>query len=113
MKKNRAYSRFTREAASLLGREIEKARKERRWSASDFADRVGISRVTLKKLERGDLKCELGIVFEAATLAGVKLFGADPEVRGALSADLDRVGDKLALLPKRIQRPRRVVNDAF
>jgi transcriptional regulator with XRE-family HTH domain len=113
LKKQRAYSQYTREAATLLGKEIQLARKERRFSASDFADRIGISRITLQRVERGDLKCELGIVFEAAALAGVSLFNGDPASRTSFTMDLDRVNDKLALLPKRIRKSRKDLDDAF
>ena len=31
----------------------------------------------LQRIEKGDLKCELGAVFEVATIVGVKLFDAE------------------------------------
>ena len=111
-KKKRAYSQYTKEAAVLLGKDIQLARKARRFTASDFADRVGISRITLQKIEKGDLKCELGIVLEAAALAGVKLFDVDPS-NGSLQGRLESVNDKLALLPKSVRRRTQEVDDAF
>jgi transcriptional regulator with XRE-family HTH domain len=111
-KKKRAYSQYTKEAAALLGKDIQLARKARRFTASDFADRVGISRITLQKIEKGDLKCELGIVLEAAALAGVKLFDVDPSY-GSLQGRLESVNDKLALLPKSVRRRTQEVDDAF
>lgn len=76
---NRTYSRHTREAVTLLGRLIRLARKERRLSAAELAERAGISRGTLQRIEKGDPKVEIGIMFEAATLvgeAGQKWLGA-------------------------------------
>ena len=49
-------------------------------------------------------------MFEAATLVGVPLFDAGP---GRLSDKIERVTDKLALLPKSIHKPEPKVNDAF
>lgn len=68
----------------------------------DLAGRAGISRRTLQKIERGDLKCEIGLVFEVANLVGVNLFG--DEGNANISRNISRVEDKLALLPKRVRR---------
>jgi transcriptional regulator with XRE-family HTH domain len=111
--KNRSYSRYTKDAAVLLGKDIQLARKARKFTASDFAERVGISRVTLQKIEKGDLKCELGIVLEAAALAGVKLFDLDPHGSASFAAHLESINDKLALLPKRIRKANKDVDDDF
>ena len=108
---NRAYSRHTREAVTLLGKLIQLARKERRLRAAELAERTGISRGTLRRVEKGDPKVEIGIVFEAATLVGINLFEAD---NGRLGGKIARADDKLALLPKAIHKPAGgAVNDAF
>ena len=103
---NRTYSRHTREAVTLLGKLIRLARKERRLSAAELAERAGISRGTLLRIEKGDPKVEIGLMFEAATLAGVNLFDADS---GRLSSMIARADDKLALMPKAIHKPSPVV----
>ena len=36
----------------------------------DLSGRAGISRRTLQKIELGDPKCEIGLVFEVANIAG-------------------------------------------
>jgi transcriptional regulator with XRE-family HTH domain len=107
---HRAYSRPTLEALALLGKLILLARKQRRMTAAELAERTGISRSTLQRIERGDPKVEVGIMFEAATLVGVPLFDAGP---GRLSDKIERIDDKLALLPKAIHKPDIKVNDAF
>ncbi len=106
----RTYSRHTREAALLLGKLIRLARKERRLTAQELAERTGISRSTLQRIEKGDPKVELGITFEAATLVGVRLFDIDD---GRLSGQLARTDDKLALLPGHIHKSPAGVKDAF
>lgn len=110
MKVTRSYSPYAAEAAQLLGGQIRQARLERRWSAQQLADRAGITRVTLDKVERGDLTVGLGIAFEVATLVGVPLFQED---RTRLSADADRVRASLALLPQRVRTRREAVKDDF
>jgi transcriptional regulator with XRE-family HTH domain len=109
-KLTRIYSPYATAAAQLLGAQILQARRERRWSAQQLADRAGITRVTLGKVERGDLTVGLGVAFEVAALVGVPLFQED---RGRLSAELDRARDRLALLPQRIRTPEEPVKDDF
>jgi DNA-binding XRE family transcriptional regulator len=70
MAKQRTYSKYAQEAALLLGKQIKPARKQRKWSEQNLADRAGISRVTLQKMENGEMTCAIGLVFEAAALVG-------------------------------------------
>jgi DNA-binding XRE family transcriptional regulator len=85
-------------------------RTERKLSAQDVADRADISRTTLWKIERGDMKCEIGIVFEVAALVGIRLFGTDSTSIGSLE---EKVEDKIALLPKSIRIFKGRVKDDF
>lgn len=106
----RTYSRYCRDAASLLGGLIREARNERRLTAQELADRAGISRGLLQRIEKGNLKCEIGAVFEVATIVGVKLFEADDTT---LTKNLRQTTEKLALLPKSVRRKAKVVRDDF
>lgn len=106
----RSYSRYTRNATTLLGGLIRAARKERKLTAQEVADRAGISRGLLQRIEKGDLKCEIGAVFEVATILELKLFDAD---ESTLSQQLSQTKEKLALLPKSIRKKSRVVHDDF
>ncbi len=110
-KNERAYSRQTKDAAILLGQYIQLGRKERALTEMDLAGRAGISRATLQKIEKGDPKCELGLYFEVAILVDVRLFNIDSNATFAL--DIDRMNDKLALLPKSIHKKKKQVDDAF
>jgi len=110
MTKTRTYSRFTTEATKLLGSLVKLARKERKLTTQDLADRAGISRSTLQRIEKGDLKCEIGLMFEVASIVGVKLFNADHET---LDQHIDRTKDKIALLPKNIHKPKQDIDDDF
>lgn len=108
-KQTRAYMRFTKEALTLLGQMIKLERKARKMSEVDFADRSGISRATLQKIEKGDPTVEIGIVFEAAHIAGIKLF----EVENNFTALIENTNNKIALLPKRIRKSERGAQDDF
>ncbi|MCY3997410.1 MAG: helix-turn-helix transcriptional regulator [Rhodobacter sp.] len=107
---NRTYSRLTRQALALLGARIKLARKERRMSERDLAERIGIARSTLQKIEKGDPRVDIGFVFEAAVLVGQPLFESEAT---SLVPQLDRVRDKLALMPGKIKKPRTQVIDDF
>jgi transcriptional regulator with XRE-family HTH domain len=104
---SRRYSRVTLEAARLLGLRVRVARRQRRWTAEELGRRIDADRTTVGRLERGDPSVGLGLAFEAATVLGVPLFDPDDEVR---AAELRRVSDQLALLPKR-SRARKVDDD--
>ena len=93
-----------------MGEQIKLGRKQRRWTEKNLADRAGISRATLQKIENGDMSCAIGLVFEAATLVGVKLF--DPDTTH-LSKHIEQTRDKIAVLPQRIKTKIKVVRDDF
>jgi transcriptional regulator with XRE-family HTH domain len=105
----KTHSRIARQAVLLLARQIQLARKERRMTAQELADRAGVSRGLIQRIERGDAGCQIGAVFEAATIVGVPLFGADDV---ALSGRIKDADARLALLPKHTH-PGRKVDDAF
>ena len=106
----RTYSRYSREAITLLGGLIRAARRERRMTAMELAERAGISRGLLQRIEKGDLKCEIGAAFEVAALVGVKLFDVGDE---SLTKHIRQTDDKLALLPKSVRKKIRTVADDF
>jgi transcriptional regulator with XRE-family HTH domain len=108
MARPRGYSPATLEAVRLLGSQIRLARRERRWTEAELAERVGVTRPTIRKVEAGDPSVALGTAFEAATLLGLPFFHADPERRATEAA---RVADRLAVLPQRSRRPARVDDD--
>jgi transcriptional regulator with XRE-family HTH domain len=110
MKRSRTYSPHVLEAARLLGAEVGLARRERRWSMRELAERAGITQFTLAKIERGDPTVSLGVAFEAAALVGVALYHEDPS---RTTIDLDRVRDRLALLPRRVRAHGGSVKDDF
>jgi len=108
MQRTRTFSTLTVQAARLLGSRVRLARRERRWTLRELADRVGVTEVTMRKVERGDLTVGLGIAFEAAAVVGVALFHEDSS-RRALEAG--RVDDRLAVLPQLVRTSAEVDDD--
>ena len=109
-KKTRPHSRYAKAAAVLLGQLIRKARIDKRMTAEEVADRAGLSRGLLRRIENGDLGCTLGSVFEAASVVGVRLFDADQTTLGGAVASNTAV---MTLLPKAIRAPRVKPDDNF
>jgi transcriptional regulator with XRE-family HTH domain len=110
MKRQRTYSRYAKEAAVLLGEQIRLCRKQKRWTENELAERAGISRATLQKIEKGDMSCAVGLVFEVATLVNIPLFEQDTY---PLSRQVEHIRDKVALLPQRIRTRQREVGEDF
>lgn len=94
-------------ALQVLGMSIRSARVDRHWSIAELADRVGVTAKTMSRVERGDPGVSVGTYFEAAALTGVPLFGDDRE----LMTERNRLESRLAILPSRVRKSRRVSND--
>ena len=110
MAKQRTYSKYAQDAVLLLGEQIKLGRKQRKWTEHNLADRAGISRATLQKIESGEMSPAIGIVFEVAALVGINLFEQD---KLPLSKRIEQTRDKIAVLPKRIQVKTKAVDDEF
>lgn len=108
--KKRTYARYTLEGITLLGKMIRLGRKQRKMTEHELAERLGIARSTLQRMEKGDPKVEVGLMFEAAAIVGVKLFDADEKGLTGLSS---RTDDRIALLPKHVYKARKRVEDEF
>jgi transcriptional regulator with XRE-family HTH domain len=106
----RTYSRYALEGLALFGKSIRLGRLQRRLTAQELAERVGVSRSTLQRIEKGDPGVEIGLMFEAAAIVGVRLFDADE--RG-LASHAARTDDRIALLPKHVYKAGTRVDDAF
>lgn len=89
---------------------IRMARIDQRISQADLADRAGISRSLLARIERAEPGCAIGTVFELAAILKVPLFGLDEK---GLAHEAHRVADRLALLPAAVHTRRSAVEDDF
>jgi transcriptional regulator with XRE-family HTH domain len=106
----RAYSHYSRDALLLLSQMIKRARIERELTTQELADRAGISRGLLQRIEKGDPRCAIGAVFEVAAIVGVVLFHADP---ATLATSISANTATLALLPKSVRPSGKQVKDDF
>lgn len=106
--RNRVFAPQTVDAVAVLGQQIARARRARGWTSEELAERVGVSARTISSLEHGTPSVAIGIVFEAATMLGIPLFGTEgPEL-----SRLAREGREiLALLPSRVYHSREPVDD--
>lgn len=104
------YSRYSRDAVALLGGLIRSARKQRKITAQELAERAGISRGLLQRIEKGNMKCAIGAVFEVAIIVGVNLFEAD---KNTLRQYIHHTNEKLTLLPKSVRKTTKVADDDF
>ena len=109
-RETRAYSRYTQQALKLLAGRIKAARLESGMTTQSVAERAGISRDLLYRIERAEPACSVGVVFEVATLLGVTLFHAD---YNDLIIQNKQTQDKLALLPSRARPTKVEVDDDF
>jgi AraC-like DNA-binding protein len=107
---NRSYSRYSRDAAELLGQLIRRARIERQITVEELAERAGLSRGLVARMEKGDLGCAIGAVFEAAAVVGVRLFDAD---QIAMTGHLSANNATLTLMPQKVRTSMGPVKDDF
>lgn len=108
----RTYSRYTLEAIGLLAAMIQLERKNRKMTGAELAERAGISRSMLQRIEKADPKCELGVVFEIAALLGIPLFNSSTDGH-TLSVHRRQAEERLSLLPLRVRKPNRETFDDF
>lgn len=97
----RTFSPYTLDAAGVLGTQVAQARREKRWTLEELAERAGVTPFTVRKVERGDPTVAVGTAFEVARLVGVPLFGTDD--RTTMEGLLRQGRERLALLPVRVR----------
>jgi transcriptional regulator with XRE-family HTH domain len=91
-----------RRALRKLGEDIRDARRRRRIPVAIMAERAGISRMTLNKVEKGEPGVSMG-----AYATVLFALGLADRLAGLAAASTDVVGLELEEehLPKRIRRP--------
>lgn len=91
----------------MLGESIATARRARRISTQDFAERMGVSRMTLHRLENGDPGCSIHTIASALHVLGML-------EQLTLLANVGRDMTALAImqsdLPQRIRRKNTVTS---
>jgi transcriptional regulator with XRE-family HTH domain len=87
-------------ALKYLGINVSKARRRRRWTCQDFADQMGVSLSTARRLEKGE-----GGVALHTLIRAVQVLGMLEDFNRLLDADRDAMGHLLRdqLLPQRVR----------
>ncbi len=79
-------------------------------SQSELARRLGVSRLTVRAIEKGAPTVALGTVFEAAVIVGIPLLAGNPR-------ELDQLATSIAaiarVLPERGRGKNQIVDDDF
>lgn len=85
-----------------MGEDISAARRARRISQAEMAEKIGVSRKTISSLEQGDPKVGFGTYLQAAWVMGL-----EDRLLGAFSPEKDPVAQRQARmsLPERIRQP--------
>ncbi|CAN5879026.1 helix-turn-helix domain-containing protein [soil metagenome] len=102
-----AHSPMARDAVALLGQTVATERRRQRRTTTDLAERAGISRDTLYRVERGDPTVAIGTMMELLVLLGVSLFGKDA---AGLALEVAAGRRLLQLLPASVRN--RAVDEA-
>jgi len=92
-----------------MATELQLARKQRKLTETDLANRVGCSRDTIRAIEAGKPTVSVGYIFEAAFILGIDLFGGTAEI----SHRLDTNRKHLQLLPKSVRAQMPEFRDDF
>ncbi len=92
------------DATRVLGQQIRQARHEREWTATDLAERLGVSPTTVHAIETGAPGTAIGTVLNAAVLTGVPLFGV--EDKAELARMRHRGEERLSLIGQRVRPPK-------
>jgi len=103
-------SRATKSTLSYLGNLIKLARKERGITQEELAERIGIGRMKVNRIEAGNSKCTIGSVFEVCFVLGIPLMGCEKEHINSLSRMLSYMNK---LLPENIPNKNIDFNDDF
>ena len=107
--KFRSSSRYARDTVQLLGLMIRNTRIERNITIREVAERAGISRGLVQRIESGNMGTSIGVTFEVAAIVGLELFETEPS---NLKRHLSLERDKLVLL-KSVRKKKREINDNF
>jgi transcriptional regulator with XRE-family HTH domain len=62
-----------------LGETINLARRNKGWRQADLAERVGVARQTIAKIEQGDAKVTMGCYISVTWMLKIPIFFSDEE----------------------------------
>ncbi len=103
-----------RESIRELGELIACARKERRWTQEELARRIGVSRMTVVRLEKGAPEVATGWYLTAAWLLGLSVLTWQTVGKGKSDTVVGDLLTKLKKsLPDRVRMGRKKIDNDF
>ena len=105
-----ALSHYARDALRLLGLLIRQRRLEQRITVEELAQRGGVSRGLVQRVERGHPAVAVGSVLELAAIVGVPLFDPDKSRLASAVASTEKT---LSLLPAAARTTQPKLDDDF
>lgn len=104
-----------RELLTLLGKLFSLARKNQKWRQVDLAKRLGITRQTVARMEKGDPTIAVGVYFSAAWMLDVPILaGMDPSNTKTQDVLTKLITYLTEALPQRTSTPKeKPVDDNF
>lgn len=103
-------SKRTHIVLETLGKMIKSSRLQRNMSQEMLAERLNVSRLTVRAIEKGNAHVSIGSVFEAAAIVNIPLFSEDEQT---IKGTNEKLTQLTALLPKRGGRQKKELSDDF
>ncbi|WP_104090675.1 helix-turn-helix transcriptional regulator [Arthrobacter sp. GMC3] len=103
-KRNVPLRPHVQDALTVWGQLIRQGRSDRKWTAKELAARANVSEQTVLSAEAGSRGAAVGTMMELSDLVGVPIFGV--EDRSEIAIRRQRGEEMLALLPRRVRRPK-------
>lgn len=107
-----------KQALQAFGKLLALCRKERQWRQIDIANRIGISRQTIARIEKGDPSISIGLYFAAAWLLDLPIFPGVESDSSSSSQALNKLFEVLFEVlkdkyPQRIIKPEKKIENDF
>ncbi len=113
-KKSTAVPLSVRESLKEMGELIACARKEKRWTQEELAQRIGVNRMTVVRIEKGTPEVATGWYLTATWLLGLPILTWQAMGDGRSDTVVVDFLTKLKRnLPQTIRHPRKTIDNDF
>lgn len=104
MKQHQALPTIPKQQLTLWGKMFAVARHEKQWRQIDVAERLGVTRQTIARIERGDPSVAIGYYMTLAWLLNIPMLTTLDTHEQDAKTLLDLLTLLQSKLPKRIQK---------
>ncbi|WP_457551315.1 helix-turn-helix transcriptional regulator [Desulfobacula sp.] len=113
-KKTATLPLSVRESLKEIGGLIVCARKEKQWTQEELAQRIGINRMTVGRIEKGAPEVAIGWYLTSAWLLGLPILTWQAMGEGRSDTVVSDLLTKLKkVLPNRMRRSRKTIDNDF